>query len=287
MIDKSNKNLSIKKQCQLLNISRSAYYYKPKKDKKSEFFIRKAVLEIHMAYAFYGIRRIKVQLEKEFNVKVNRKKVGKIMKELGIKTLYPKKKLNFSEKNKEHKVYPYALRGKQITRANQVWSTDITYIKLKRGMAYLVAVIDWKTRKILSWQISNSIDKELCISTVEEAINQYGKPEIFNSEQGFQFTSKAFIEMLKSRGIQISMDGKGRALDNVFIERFWRSIKYENIYLNDYSDMRELKKGVSEYIKYYNEQRYHQSLQNLPEYVYSLETTGKKGGANLNKRKIL
>jgi putative transposase len=248
--------LYIKDQCKILNVSRSAYYYKPKsKTDEKEIEILKAILEELEKHPFYGYRKIARAL---IHLPVTRKQVRRIMRKAGLRAIYPKKRLSTPAKN--HKKYPYLLKGMNICLPNQVWATDITYIRLRGGHVYLVAIIDLFSRKILSWRLSNTLDTEFCISAFEEAVHSYGEPAIFNSDQGSQFTSEAFTKKLIDRSIRISMDGKGRALDNVYIERFWRSLKYEDIYLKDYSSMAELKEGIKKYMEFYNSERFHQSL---------------------------
>ena len=210
-------------------------------------------LELH---PFYGYRKIAVALK---DMGVSRKQVRLIMKKAGLRAIYPGKRLSIP--SKMHKKYPYLLKNKNIWLPNQVWATDITYIKLKGGHVYLAAIIDLYSRKILSWKLSNTLDTEFCISALEEAIMIYGIPGIFNTDQGSQFTSNVFTDKLDEYGIQISMDGKGRALDNIYIERFWRSLKYEEIYINEYASMEELKIGLKKYFIFYNAERFHQSLE--------------------------
>ena len=215
---------------------------------------------------FYGSRKM-VQFLQEQGYQVGRKRVRRLMRQLGIEAIYPKPKL--SQRNHEHKVYPYLLRGLAITRVNQVWCTDITYLPVLRGHYYLVAIMDWYSRKVLSWQISNSLDVHFCLDALGESLSRYGGPEIFNSDQGSQFTSNAFTERLSAVGVQISMDGRGRYLDNIFIERLWRSIKYELIYLNEFENGIHLRKEVKEWFNWYNDERYHQALEyKTPEQVY-------------------
>jgi len=206
-------------------------------------------------WPFYGYRKVAEELA---DMKVTRKQVRLIMKRAGLRAIYPGKKTTIAAKY--HKKYPYLLRGKNISFPNQVWATDITYIRLAGGHVYLAAVIDLYTRKILAWRLSNTIDSEFCIAALEEALEQYGIPAIFNTDQGCQFTSDAFIKVLTDHNIEISMDGVNRALDNIYIERFWRSIKYEDIYLNGYETMTDLKEGVKRYMLFYNSERFHQSL---------------------------
>jgi putative transposase len=249
--------LTIKDQCELLGISRSAYYYKPGPTVNEEDVrILKAIMEELRLRPFYGYRKITVALK---DMNVTRKRIRLIMEKAGLRAVFPGKRL--SEPNKEHEKYPYLLRGKEIWFPNQIWATDITYIKLSGGHVYLVAIIDLFSRKTLSWKLSNTIDTEFCIAALDEAIMIYGIPAIFNTDQGSQFTSKEFTDKLKSRHIRISMDGKGRALDNIFIERFWRSLKYEEIYLNEYRSMEDLKGALKRYFNFYNTERFHQSLE--------------------------
>ncbi len=205
---------------------------------------------------------------------VNRKRVQRLMRQMGLAGMAPGP--NTSQGHPEHKVYPYLLRGVEVVRPNQVWSTDITYVRLARGFAYLVAIIDWYSRKVLSWRLSNSMDAAFCVDCLEDALRQYGQPEVFNSDQGSQFTSTAFTDALKREGIAISMDGRGRALDNIFVERLWRTLKYEDIYLKGYGDMGSLTLGLTAYFVFYNRERPHQSLGNLtPDRVYKSAEGGR------------
>lgn len=221
--------------------------------------------EIYTAYPFYGSRKILAVLNREGH-SVNRKRIQRLMRLMGLETIYPKPKTTM--KNPEHKVYPYLLCGVLIDHPNQVWSTDITYIPLVGGFMYLVAVIDWHSRYVLSWNLSNTLDVDFCLEALDMALSMT-KPEIFNTDQGVQFTSLNFTKKLSKQGIQISMDGRGRALDNIFIERFWRSVKYENIYLMDYRNGLELFQGLEKYFNFYNQERPHQSLNNLtPKEIY-------------------
>ena len=221
---------------------------------------------------FYGSRKM-VQFLAKLGHAVNRKRIQRLMRCLGLSGMAPGP--NTSKPHPEHKIYPYLLRGVNVSQPNQVWSTDITYIRLSRGFVYLVAIIDWYSRKVLSWRLSNSMDASFCVDCLESAINHYGKPEIFNSDQGSQFTSKEFTDLLINDGITISMDGRGRALDNIFVERLWRSVKYENVYLKKYADMQELLLGLTEYFQFYNQERFHQSLDYAtPNQVYATSTGG-------------
>lgn len=257
--------LTIKEQCNLLSISRSAYYYKcQSKNEERDMKILKAIFKVLNDYPFYGYRKIAKELE---DMNVSRKQIRRIMHRAGLKAIFPGKSL--SKPGKNHKIYPYLLKNKSIWLPNQVWATDITYIKLRGGHVYLTAIIDLFSRKVLTWRLSNTLDSEFCISALEEAISVYGTPAIFNTDQGSQFTSSAFTSVLKNKGVQISMDSKGRALDNIYIERLWRSLKYEEIYLNEYKSMDELKAAIKNYFSFYNTKRFHQSLDyETPDEIY-------------------
>ena len=216
---------------------------------------------------FYGSRKIGLALSLQLGSKINRKRIQRLMRAMGIVAIYPKP--NTSKPRKDHKIYPYLLTGLVINRPGMVWATDITYVRLTKGFAYLVAVIDWYSRKVLSWRLSNTMDTSFCTEALQEAISTYGIPEYFNTDQGAQFTAEEFIAILKANGVNISMDGKGRAIDNVFTERLWRSIKYENIYPKGYQTMREAEAGIAEYIDFYNMKRFHESLDyKTPEQVH-------------------
>lgn len=262
-MEPKHSKLTIAKQCKLLGISRSSYYYKSKDTgckKKTNLIIK--ILRVLKNKPFYGYRKIAVEL----NLSI--KKTRLLMSRNGLRAIYPKKRLTYP--NKYHKKYPYLLKGLNIWLPNQVWSTDITYIKLLKGYAYLIAIIDLYSRKVLSFKISNTHDAEFCVSALQEAIHKYGIPAIFNTDQGSEFTSDKFTEVLKKHKIRISMDSKGRALDNIYIERLWRSVKYEDIYLNNYETMNELKDGIKRYFKFYNSKRFHQSLEyKTPDEMYN------------------
>lgn len=242
-------------------MSRSTYYYEPIPVAASDLAIMRTIDEIHLDFPFYGYRRMTVVLntcmDKSY-LPINRKKVQRLMQIMGICTIYPKE--NLSKRNQEHKIYPYLLRNVPITHRKKVYSTDITYVPMAKGFMYLTAVIDWYSRYILSWRLSNTLTTDFCIEVVQEAFDKFGKPEIFNTDQGSQYTSNAFIELLQKNEVKISMDGKGRALDNIFIERFWRTIKREHIYLYAYENGSDLYKGLSQYFDFYNNKRFHQSL---------------------------
>ena len=259
LIDSKHKSLTISEQCEILNISRSSYYYEPVGLDTQDIKILHKIDEIYTDASFYGYRRIHMQLkEYGFNIGVNR--VLKYMNILGIQAIFPKKRRLTSIKNHEHKIYPYLLKNIEINRANQVWSGDITYIRTAKGFVYLAAVIDWYTKSILSWKVSNSMDTILATDVLQDAIAKYGTPEIFNTDQGSQYTSYHHIDILKKHNIQISMNGKGRSIDNITIERFFRTLKYENIYITDYQSIKELKEGISNYIHFYNYNRFHSAI---------------------------
>ena len=256
MIESDHKELSLRRQCDLLELNRSTLYYEVTGVSPVTLQLMNHIDEIYTAYPFYGSRRIAVALQTKGLV-VGRDKVRGLMHNMGLEAIFPKR--NLSKANKTHKTYPYLLRGLKISRPNHVWSTDITYIKLNQGFAYLVAEIDWFSRCVLSWRISNNLESGFCRKALSDALLK-GKPEIFNTDQGSQFTSNAFTGTLLDANILISMDGKGRALDNIFVERLWRSVKYEDIYIKDYQSIPELKNGIDEYFEFYNHIRPHQSL---------------------------
>ncbi len=272
MIDKNHPELTINKQCELLGISKGALYYKPKPIDCYTLLLMDLIDEQHTMTPFYGSRRLTACLNiKGYNI--NRKRVQRLMKKMRIEAIYPKPKL--SRRNENHKIYPYLLKNVKIERPDHVWSTDITYIRLGNGFAYLTAVIDWFSRYVLSWRFSNSLENTFCIDAVEEALS-FSQPEIFNTDQGSQYTSVNFLEPLISRDIKVSMDSKGRALDNIFVERLWRTVKYEEVYLKDYRamSMKDAYDSFKSYFKFYNEERIHQALEyKVPSYVYKNKTT--------------
>ncbi len=257
MIDKNYEDLSISEQCNILEVNRSTYYYKPVEESPKILELMNKIDELYTAHPTLGSRGIRDQLNLK-GIIVNRKKVQRLMEKMGLRAIIAKK--NLSKANYQHKKYPYLLKNLEIVRPNQVFCSDITYIRLRKGFIYLVAIMDWYSRKILSWRVSNTLDTDFCIDALEEALIKYGKPEIFNTDQGCQFTSNLFTGVLLDNGIQISMDGKGRALDNVFIERFWWSLKHEEVYLKAYETVKEAIFAIGQYIHYYNNQRSHSSL---------------------------
>ena len=265
MIDKEEK-LPVTRQCAILDLNRSSVYYKPVPLSERDRELMRQIDEIHLNYPFYGSRNIRNELWSR-GYAVSRDRVRRLMRRMGIEALYIKPKLSW--RNPQHTKYPYLLRDIEITQANHVWCADITYIPMARGFCYLVAIMDWSSRMVLSWKLSNTLDSSFCVEALEEAITKYGCPEIFNTDQGSQFTAEEFTDTLRSKGIAISMDGKGRWMDNVFIERLWKSVKYEDIYLKAYSSMTEARKGLSQYFQFYNEKRWHQNFdRKTPSMVY-------------------
>jgi putative transposase len=263
----STHDLPITHQCQLLSISRSSAYYQAKAPNDKELSLMQQIDTLHLRYPFYGARRLRDALLDEQGLIVNRKHVRRLMVLLNIRAVYPGNN-GASKPNKAHRIYPYLLREIEINHSNQVWCTDITDLPMARGFAYLVAIMDWYSRKVLSWRISNVMETDFCIEALNEAIDRYGPPEIFNTDQGSQFTSNAFTDVLKQHNICISMDGKGRWIDNVFIERLWRSVKYEEVYLHAYESLTQARDGLKEYFLFYNSKRKHQTLKAKPDEVY-------------------
>jgi len=268
--------LPILQQCTLAGVSRATVYarQKPVPVHESNLLFSRLIDEEYTRHPFYGSRKMVVFLRVVGHI-VNRKRVQALMRQMGLAGMAPGP--NTSRRHPEHKIYPYLLRGVPVVRPDQVWSIDITYIRLDRGFAYLVAVIDWYSRRVLSWRISNSMEAVFCVDCLEDALRIHGRPEIFNSDQGSQFTSDAFIGVLKREGVVISMDGRGRAFDNIFVERLWRNVKHEDVYLKGYGSIGELTAGLTEYFSFYNDERPHQSLgHKTPNVVYR---TARGGGA--------
>lgn len=271
-----NPKLSLSRQCELAGVSR-ATVYRPRlaaPPDEDDLTLCALIDEEYTQHPFYGSRRMVVILLRQGWL-VNRKRVQRLMRMMGLAGMAPGP--STTVRHPGHKVYPYLLRGVAVIRPNHVWSTDITYVRLARGFAYLVAVIDWYSRRVLSWRISNSMDASFCVDCLEEALIGHGKPDIFNTDQGVQFTSQAFTGVLLREGVAISMDGRGRALDNIFVERLWRNVKHEDVYLNGYATMGDLTVGLTRYFTFYNEERPHQSLNyQTPDVVYA---SGEGGGA--------
>ena len=256
MIEPNHEQLSVRRQCELLGLNRASYYYRPATESVLNLELMRCIDEQYLKTPFYGWPRMTAHLRRQ-GYAVNHKRVQRLMQVMGVQALYPKRRLSVADP--EHRKYPYLLRNLEIVRCNQVWSTDITYVPLEQGFMYLVAVMDWYSRYVLTWQLSNTLDGLFCQEALRQALAQ-GKPEIFNTDQGVQFTALDFTSILMDAGIRISMDGRGRALDNIFIERLWRSVKYEDIYLNRYASVPALFTGLDRYFTLYNQQRLHQSL---------------------------
>lgn len=248
--------MSLRRQCELLGLNRSTLYYEPAAESEFNLHLMRLIDEQYLKTPFYGYPRMTAWLRRQ-GYEVNPKRIYRLMQTMGICAIYPKPKT--SQPGRGHKTYPYLLRGLALTHVNQVWSADITYVPMPTGFMYLVAIMDWYSRFVLAWQLSNTLDGDFCLEALQQALH-WGKPDIFNTDQGSQFTAAAFTDCLEDAGIRISMDGRGRALDNVFIERLWRSLKYEDIYLKDYHTVPMLHAGLANYFWFYNEERPHQSL---------------------------
>lgn len=258
--------MSVRRQCELLGLSRATYYYQPASETPLNLVLMRLIDEEYTEHPFYGRRKMTAYLRRQ-GYAVNPKRVRRLMQTMGLEAIYPKPRTTVV--NPEHRVYPYLLRGVEITRTNQVWSTDITYVPMPNGFMYLTAVIDWYSRYVLAWQLSNTLDNHFCIEALHHAL-QYGRPEIFNTDQGVQFTSDAFTAILKAAEVRISMDGRGRALDNIFVERLWRSVKQEEIYPKAHATVPALYRGLHTYFEFYNHERPHQSLNDrTPAAVYT------------------
>lgn len=265
MIDREHP-LSLTRQGQILELSRSSLYYEAVPVGDRDLELMRLIDELHLKHPFMGSRSIRDQLQDKGH-QIGRQHVSTLMKKMGIAAMYRKPKT--SKPHPAHKVYPYLLRNLEITRANHVWAADITYLPMARGFCYLVAIMDWASRKVLAWRLSNTLDASFCVEALREALARYGTPEIFNTDQGSQFTSDDFVGMLQDHGISISMDGKGRWMDNVFIERLWWSVKYQDVYLKAYESIAETRKGLIKYFDFYNINRRHQSLdRRTPDDVY-------------------
>ncbi len=249
--------LSLTKQAELLNISRGSIYYEPVINQEN-ILIMNAIDKIYTKKPFYGSRRIRFDLRDYHNIYIGRKRTQRLMRTMGIEAIYPKRK-NLSRANKEHYKYPYLLRNLAINRPNQVWGTDITYVRLENGWCYLVAFIDWYSRYVLSWQLSSTLESDFCIKALKQAL-KINVPQIANSDQGVQYTSKDYVDVLKKAEINISMDGRGRCMDNIFTERLWRTVKYENVYIHSYQTIEDARTGLKKYFNFYNNERRHQSL---------------------------
>ena len=256
-MDHDDPVLPVVAQCRLLKVARSTLYYRPAPVSPDDLAVMRRMDELHLASPFYGSRRMAAVLRREGWV-VNRKRVRRLMRVMGLEAIYQKP--NTSRKHPDHKVYPYLLRGLIIDRPNQVWCADITYIPMAKGFVYLVAVMDWFSRRVLAWRLSITMEADFCVEALQEAMDRHGQPEIFNTDQGVQFTSAAFLDELETQGVRISMDGKGRFLDNIFIERLWRSLKYEEVFIKAYGSVAEARRGIGGWFAFYNDERPHQAL---------------------------
>ena len=258
MIDPQHRNLSLTRQCRLIGLARSTAYHRPCVNPDKDAVLRNRMDELYTKWPFFGSRQMRDSLRREGH-RVGRKRVQRLMRLMGLEAQCPKP--NLSRPAQGRKVYPYLMKSVAVDRPNRAWCTDITYIRMEKGFMYLVAVMDWYSRKVLSWELSNTLDTKFCLKALHEAIRNHGVPEVFNTDQGCQFTSSEWIQTLKTHGIRISMDGRGRALDNVFVERLWRSLKYEEVYLREYSGVAHLRQSLHGYFEFYNHQRPHSSLQ--------------------------
>ena len=266
MIDSTHPQLSVTKQCNLMSVSRSSYYYRPRAKNPDDLILMRQIDELYIEHPSSGSRSICRQLKRQGTI-VNRKRVQRLMRLMGIEAVYPKPKTSLP--HPQHKVYPYLLRGLRIDRANQVWAADITFIPMPRGFMYLVAIMDWHSRKILSWRVSNTLESDFCIQALCDALNTYGSPEIFNTDQGAQFTSNSFTQVLMDHDVKISMDGRGRCQDNIFIERLWWTLKHQYLYLRSFETGRQLRRGLKSWVRFYNQDRAHSSLSDLtPDEVF-------------------
>ena len=274
LVDRGQREPSIRRQCALLGVARSGVYRQRPPANDNDLALMRRLDELYTAWPFLGSRRMAALLQADGHP-VNRKRVQRLMRNMGIAALGPKPRM--TKPAPGHKIFPYLLRNLAIDRPNQVWAADITYVPIGRGFLYLVAVIDWASRAVLAWRLSNTMDVSFCVAALEEALARFGTPEIFNTDQGSQFTSAAFTGTLAAAGIAISMDGRGRWMDNVFIERLWRSLKYEDIYLKGYGDGREAKAGIGEWVAFYNHRRPHQALANRTPMAVWRDGTGALG----------
>lgn len=274
MIEPDHQVLSIRRQCELISLPRSSYYREPMPESSENLALMRLIDEEYTRHPFYGSRKIRAWLNKQ-GYKVNRKRVQRLMQLMGLRSIAPQKRTSIAGEG--HPVYPYLLGGLAIDHANHVWCSDITYIPVRRGFVYLTVVMDWHSRYVLSWEVSVTMDDSFCVSALERALRRHGCPEIFNTDQGSQYTGSGFTGVLKEHGIRISMDGKGRAMDNIMVERLWRTLKYEEIYIKDYETVEQLVDGLRDYFHFYNTERPHQGLGgSSPAEVY--------GSSSLSKR---
>jgi putative transposase len=282
LVDAAEPTLSIVAQCRLLRVARSTLYYRPGPVSADDLAVMRQMDELYLATPFYGSRRMTAVLRRD-GFEVNRKRVRRLMRVMGLEAIYQKP--NTSQGCPAHRVYPYLLRGLAIVRPNQVWCADITYIPMARGFVYLVAVMDWFSRRVLAWRLSIGMETDFCVEALNEALERHDRPEIFNTDQGVQFTSAAFVDELETRGVRISMDGKGRFLDNIFIERLWRSLKYEEVFIKAYGTVAEARGGIGSWLTFYNDERPHQALgYRTPRAVFDHETCAYVDNAAVSPR---
>ena len=259
LLDPEHQTISLRRQCELLGLNRSTVYYRSREESSVKRKLLRLIDEIYTRSPYYGARRIAAELNRiNLGFAVDRKRVRRLMEEMGIEALYPKPKLSRSDK--KHVKYPYLLKGVEIERRNQIWGTDITYIPTNKGHVYLVAIMDWYSRYVVSWEVSNSLEAYFCIVALERAFRRYGYPDILNSDQGSQYTGEEFQNLLQASGrVRVSMDGRGRCMDNIFTERLWRSVKYEEVYTGEYENLAQARKNLNQYLTFYNESRLHQA----------------------------
>jgi putative transposase len=280
LIEPLHDHLSVRRQCELLDINRSSFYLHPAAESEENLRLMRLIDQQFLKTPFYGSRRMRASLERSGET-VNRKRVQRLMAQMGLEAIFPRPRTTIT--GADARVYPYLLRDRELTRVDEVWSSDITYVPMRHGFMYLTAVIDWYSRYVLSWRLSNTLEGRFCLEALEEALSM-GRPEIFNTDLGSQFTSQEYTGRLEEAGIAVSRDGRGRALDNVFVERLWRSVKYENIYIYNYENVIDLESGLTAYFWFYDEERLHQSLDyRTPAEVYRGASEGDRRGKNVNK----
>jgi putative transposase len=268
VVEPRHPAISLRRQCELLDLPRSSLYYRGEADCRYNEQLMRLLDEQYLRTPFYGVPRMTAWLRRQGHV-VNEKRVRRLLRVMGLEAIYPRRKQGLSQADRQHKVYPYLLRDLEITRPNQVWASDITYIRMARGWVYLMAILDWFSRYVVAWELSITLEADFCVTTLQRAL-ALGRPEIFNTDQGSQFTSDGWIKTLKDAQVAISMDGRGRVFDNIFIERLWRSVKVEEVYLHDYQTVREVRDGLGWYFPFYNEERPHQALHDCtPAEVYT------------------
>jgi putative transposase len=283
LVDQADPVLSIAAQCRLLKVARSTLYYRPAAVSPDDLAVMRRIDELYTASPFYGSRRMAAVLRRESWL-VNRKRVQRLMRAMGLEAIFQKP--NTSQGHPAHEVYPYLLRGLTIARPNQVWCADITYIPMSKGFVYLVAVMDWFSRRVLTWRLSIAMEASFCVEALRDALNRHGRPDIFNTDQGAQFTSADFLDELRIRGVRISMDGRGRFLDNIFIERLWRSLKYEEVFIKAYGSVAEARLGIGGWLAFYNEERPHQALEyRTPRAVFEDQACNHVGNARAKRKR--